>query len=400
MPGIGRIIDVAEALRTPSVVIAAERCTHCHHQASTCSRCEQVCPAHAISVSADGPRIDSVMCVDCGGCVSACSTGALEGLKPRDSALAEEIATKAKYHNRVTVACSQVSSAGSGAVVLPCLARLDPSMLLFAFERGAECVSLCAGVCGSCSSRPPASRGLALRPFSAAAEAERVLRALGLPGRIEVAEGLEHAEREEAETVGLSRRGFLEALRKGSAGYAAKAVSVLLPEPGAEAAKSAEVATAAAAKARRVLPAHVPEKRERMLGVLRSLLAGRKLPREGEASPIFTAPAIERGRCNGCALCALICPTGALMTEGADGGTSGDVLRITCRSAACVECGLCVEMCQLGALCLEPVGVERVLAQEASSETLVERSEEEAKPLYISAEDKMRKLLGVAIYRT
>lgn len=76
------------------------------------------------------------------------------------------------------------------------------------------------------------------------------------------------------------------------------------------------------------------------------------------------------------------------------------MLRITCRQSACVECGLCVEICRQQALSLAPVSTDRVLARNASSRTLFEREQREAEPLYVSAEDKMKKLLGVAVYRT
>lgn len=382
MAGIGTIIDVAEALRAPSVAVIDERCTHRHHQASTCSRCVEACPTRAITVSAEGPRVDAVTCVDCGACASACPTGALEPLKPTDSALAEEIATKAKYFNRVTVACSRVSSPGSGVVVLPCLARLDVSMILHAFERGAASVSLCTGGCDACPSKSVASQLL-----SAVVEAERFLDAFRLPGHVDIGEGLERVEPGEAETVGLSRRGFLEALRRGSAGYASKAMSVLLPEP------ADKRACAAAGALGRSLPAHVPEKRRRLIATLRSLLSDRSA--SGEQRQLFSAPAIDRGLCNTCGICGLICPTGALSTHSG----ARDALRITCEASACVGCGLCAEMCAPRALTLAPVAAERVLKQEGG-ETLLERSEEEAKPLYVDAEDKMRKLLGVAIYRT
>jgi formate hydrogenlyase subunit 6/NADH:ubiquinone oxidoreductase subunit I len=378
MPSIGQIIGLAEALRTPAVAICAKHCTHRHHQASTCSRCVQVCPTHAISVSADGPQLDALGCIDCGACASVCPTGALEPLKPTDPALLQMIATSAACTNRVTIACAQVSSLGSDIVTLHCLARLDRSLLLFAFARGAVSVRLCAGACDDC-----VKGHLVAQVSSVVADARRVLELFAVPGRIDFGEALEIPESEATPPVGLTRRGLFEILRKGGRDYAAKAVTVFLPEPGAKQEKS-----------RRENPGQVPLKRELLLASLRALVPEGSAP-PGARSP-FMAPQLDRTRCNGCAMCGRICPSGALgIEEDGDGG----LLRITCQEGTCVECGLCVEMCERKALSLAPVPTERILVRDLSTRMLIERRQHEAEPLYVSLEDKMNKLLGVAVHR-
>jgi ferredoxin len=381
MPSIGRIVDVAEALKTPAVAVCAQHCTHRHHQASTCSRCEQVCPAQAISVSADGPEVDALSCTDCGACASVCPTGALLPLKPTDPALVETIAAKVALYDSVTIACAKVPAPGSDVVVLPCLARLDPSLLLFAFAKGAASVSLRTGACDEC----PASQ-LAGHVASVVADGRRFLEALRLPGRIDLDEGQEHSEPEDAQPAGLTRRGFLQLFRKGGVVYAAKTVDGFLPEPGAAVAEK---------KPRRENPAHVPMKRVLLLESLRALVPEGSALREAHLP--FMAPALDRTRCDGCAICGRICPTGALgIEEDEDGGA----LRITCRQRACVACGLCAEICRQQALSLARISVDSVLACDGQSRTLFERTQREAEPLYGSVEDKMKQLLGAAIYRS
>ena len=383
MPSIGRIIGVAEAIRTPSVAVSAQHCTHRYHQASTCLRCVQVCPAQAMTVSADGPRLDAVACSDCGACAGVCPTGAIAPLKPADPALVAKIATSATLHSRVTFACAQVPSPGPNVVTVLCLGRLDPSLLVLAFAKGAASVSLCTGVCDDCP-----GRRLGPHVSAVVAGAQQLLEAFRLPGRVDLGVGLQHPEPEpEPERpVGLTRRGLFDLLRKGGTVYAAKAVDVLLLEP--------EKAAVEEKPRRRENPAHLPAQRARLLESLRALV-----PRESErreAGTPFMAPDLDASRCDGCALCGRVCPTGALCIE-EDG--DGDMLRITCLESACVECGLCVETCRRQALSLVPVSAARVLARDARRRTLFERAQREAEPLVVSAEDKMKKLLGVTVYR-
>ena len=379
MPSIGTMIDVAEALRTPAVTVCAQNCTHRHHQASTCSRCEQVCPTQAITVSADGPELDPMACIDCGACVTACPTGAVEPLKPPDSLLVEWVATRAACFSHVSIACARIPSPGRSIATVPCLARLDPSLLLFAFAKGADSVSLYTGTCGECS------EGLAPRVESLGADTRRLLDQFRLSGSIDVREGLEPSESGEAPAGGLTRRGFFEALRRGGRGYGAKALTVLMPE--SEEAVEEELP-------RRELPVYVPAMRRRLLVSLRALVP--EGSSEREVNGPFLAPELDRARCNGCAICGRICPTGALGIEG-DG--ESDTLRITCLESVCVACGLCAEICRHEAISLAPIPAGRALARGAGRRTLFVRGRREAETLFVPVEDRMRKLLGAAIHR-
>jgi ferredoxin len=75
------------------------------------------------------------------------------------------------------------------------------------------------------------------------------------------------------------------------------------------------------------------------------------------------------------------------------------MLRIMCRQSVCVACGLCIEICGQQALSLAPVAVDRILAPDAPGRTLFERTRSEAAAVYAPVEDKMKTLLGVAVYR-
>lgn len=393
MPKLLQITDVAEALRTLPVAVSCGRCTHYHHKSSGCQRCVEICPAGAVTVSADGPAIDPVNCLDCGACASVCPTGAIEALRPDDATLAEVIALRAPLCGHITIACKKAPVAGA-PVVLNCLARLDVSLLLHAFAEGATSVSLCTGACSECALG-------AVEPYihgTAAAVAE-VLAAVGSSGRIAAGEGLEWPQSSaEEEQGGVSRRAFFQILRTGTAGYAAKAASMVFSDADAEPVRE---------DPRHRLEAHLPGKHERLVESLRVLAAGGAADDLG----IFATPEIDAARCNGCAMCARICPTGALAVEGGgedgaeggedrgeDGGKCAAVGGITCDPAACVACGLCAETCPARAVSLAPVAASAILAGSGGRVTLLERSEEQAQPLVVPVEDRMSALLGLKLH--
>jgi len=413
VPRLLQITDVAEALRTLPVAVSCGRCTHYHHKSSGCVRCVEVCPAGAITVSADGPALDPVSCLGCGACASACPTGALEALQPDDPTLAEAIALRAPLYGHITIACKQAPGTVA-PVVLTCLARLDVSLLLHAFAEGATSVSLCTGACSECATG-------AVEPYihgTVAAVAE-ILAALGSSGRIAAGEGLEWPQSPAvAERGGVSRRAFFQILRSGTAGYAAKAASMVFGDASAEPVRE---------DPRHRLEAYLPGKHGRLIDAVRALGAAAGTARAGgvpntaavEALGIFVTPGIDVDRCNGCSLCARICPTGALATAGGGerhgedgagdpGGGAENAAKnaaetaiacgITCDPATCVACGLCAETCPARAISLEPVAISAILGGGGRRVTLLGHSEERARPLVVPVEDRMSALLGLKLH--
>lgn len=394
MPRLLQITDVAEALRTLPMAVSCGRCTHYHHKSSGCSRCEAVCPDGAITVSADGPAIDPVNCLGCGACACVCPTGALEALRPDDATLAEAIALRAPLYGHITIACKQ-SPVAAASLILTCLARLDVSLLLYAFAGGATSVSLCTGACSECVSGAVES----YIHGTAAAVAE-VMAALGSSGRIAAGEGLEWPQSAAGdEQGGVSRRAFFQILRTGTAGYAAKAATMVFGDPDAEPVRE---------DPRHRLEAHLPGKHGRLIESLRVLAAG------GADSPadtahaaddlgLFVTPEIDADRCSGCAMCARICPTGALAVEGgveagAEDGAGEDAAHaITCAPSACIGCGLCAETCPTRAVSLKPVATSAILLADGGRVTLLERSAEQVRPL-VPVEDRMSALLGLKLH--
>ncbi len=381
MLGLNGVVNVAESMQVPSrtlpVIITPERCAKYRHQASTCSRCTQACPFGAVSFSVNHPALDGNACKGCGACASACPTGAIEAATPTDRELAEEIAAKASQNSSIALACKQAGAIPAGSVTMTCLARLDPSLLLLALAKGASEIRLISGECGEC-----ALGGIVPHLHNTVATAEALAEAAGVHARISIKVSTPASSAKSVEKgAAVSRRSFLGMFAKGSAGYTANVATALIAIP--------PQTTDHAAKREAKLPAHLPEKRVRLVDSLRELVARKS--GSGGGAALFSIPKLDASRCTGCSMCVDICPTGALAVQ-----ENGSVLRITCDSSECVGCNLCADACYLQAVSIYPWSETDFSS--GRRVTLLERRKN-GDPL-ASVEDKMSRLLGVSIYRT
>jgi ferredoxin len=67
------------------------------------------------------------------------------------------------------------------------------------------------------------------------------------------------------------------------------------------------------------------------------------------ASPLGKVT-LDEARCTGCGLCAVECPTEALVISS---GEEADTFQLLFKHGSCVACGLCVEICPENCLCVE-----------------------------------------------
>jgi len=84
-------------------------CAHSRNEILGCSRCLDVCSTGAISDNGNGVRFDSALCQGCGGCATACPSGAVRHAYPRVSDLGRRLKTLLAAYRE---------SGGEGACIL------------------------------------------------------------------------------------------------------------------------------------------------------------------------------------------------------------------------------------------------------------------------------------------
>ncbi len=286
---------------------------------ASCTACEIACPRHLLRLEPTGPAAGDG-CDDCGLCAAACPVDAI-----RDERSRRPAAGAGPARNR-RLACAPASRPGEPSV--PCLGALRPADVLDELAHApGEALVLRHADCAACPRLPAgADAGRAARAVATLGlRLSSLAEALGFPPgrlRLEPAAGGGgtgpsggNGPEQKPASHAVSRRGFLSSLLP---------VGVADRKPGA----AAEGPVAS---------------RRRLLHHLRQQTA----PLAAAARLVFRfAPAPG---CDGCAVCSILCPTGALGTCDAGGMRSlhHDVLR-------CVGCGLCVDVCRLPEARLEP----------------------------------------------
>ena len=156
MPNLSDIADVAEALGGKSVLVVEKRCVAVRNRHSTCRKCIEACVADAISVGDNSVKIDAEACVSCGACTVVCPTEALVPVEPADVELASAAAsaTRALGGSLSVFACARMAARREGDpdkyVSVPCLARMEESLLLQLASHGVGDVVLVDGTCSTC----------------------------------------------------------------------------------------------------------------------------------------------------------------------------------------------------------------------------------------------------------
>ena len=158
MPNLIDIVEVAEALESKAVFLAPDRCTVVRNRHSSCRKCTDACPTDAVGAKDNVLALDNERCVACGACTTVCPTEALIPLAPLDEDLAASVADAVVASGgRAVFACARIASKRKGDPTkfaeVPCLARMEESVLLELAARGVEDILLVDGTCATCKFR-------------------------------------------------------------------------------------------------------------------------------------------------------------------------------------------------------------------------------------------------------
>jgi len=284
-------------------------------------------------------EIDLTRCSACGLCSAVCPNGVFEVAEPSDTDLLTTIEALLNRKHTLVVGCDAVTDDEGCDLTLPCLGRIDETILVAASAMGAEEIVLNTHACHACearTARPVIERSIdnsreLLRAFG---NEMKIVRLREAPVTSE-SKGADRGAAEEAP----ERREFLRLLKGGA--FAAAGVitesaigsvlDVICPQQ-----KEPE---------RGGLGYRVPAKRQVLLSALRRLGKPTRERVSGTSLP-FAQVRID-DRCSLCGCCSLLCPTGALTCTTVDA-----TMEIEFSLSRCTGCGVCELACLEGVLSL------------------------------------------------
>lgn len=357
------------AMRPDVVAVHDERCISVRNRNAHCARCAEACTSGCITLEGNAISVDPERCIGCGTCATACPTSAIEVVDPDDAQLTKLVkASIVATQGHPVIMCGRALE-GTGvseaavvpqAVVLPCLGRIDESLLAGIAAYKAFDATL---VCGGCEGCEHAPGGALVRRVVAGAQ--NMVSAYGgatmfsvteeLPEGIARAAGGHFGCSDAGSAVsaavagGSSRRDFFRQVKSQATQAASAAVSEELDAHlGPLPAEPSVPAAYRKVNAAGTLSHHVPTRRTRLYNYLNHIGAGSPVD-EGMRirSRVIGAVEIDSARCTSCRMCAVFCPTGAL--EKVDDASKG-LFGVVHRPAACMQCRLCERICAAGAI--------------------------------------------------
>lgn len=345
----------AETLRElagDAIAVHQQRCLRVRNRHAACHACADACTSKCISFKDGTLHVDARACVGCGTCCTACPTCALEALNPNDATLLARARNALRATgDTVVFAPERLVAQGdsrrtldaSKVVAVTNLGRVEESLIAGLVADGARHIVLV---------QPPAAdaceeKGAAMAR-DVCASANAVLAAWGSDARARIAREFPACV---LRTDGTEADAFTT-----NAGAPGERPSY--DDAGKH--RPAFTDTAGAMKVMRdgTLPHFVPERRERLFDALLEL--GEPLDAH-VTSRLWGHVRVDPALCTGCRMCAVFCPTGALVKFTDEDGATG----IGHAPADCVQCRCCQDVCRSRAITVEgTVPARAVLAGE------------------------------------
>lgn len=360
MASIDTMLELIGKLESPYITVHQERCALVRNRHADCLRCAASCASGCISYDGEALFVSPEKCIGCGTCATVCPTCALEAHHPGDAALAAAcVSSLVANEGAAYIGCGQLLERARGrydeekVVRVECLGRVDESLLTELAAAGASEVALVHGDCERCEHRRGREAAEAVVDTTA-----KLLGIWGSPMGVRFSGKLPASAKKTAD-YDAGRRAALT----GGASLAARAGTVIVEQAMGDmrgvmttslGGETGEVATGAgsdnagASAYLKVmddgtLPHFLPDRRERLLDSLAAL---------GEPADVMVDTRlwghviINADRCTSCQMCAVFCPTAALVKFADADGTFG----VEHRPSDCVKCRSCEAICPADAI--------------------------------------------------
>ncbi len=326
--------------------VETSRCLRELSVLSDCDICVRTCPVQSIDL-AGGVHV-LTHCTGCGICLRVCPVSAFDLSGVTTGQLLSQVASLVREHPIPFITCERSADAASADLVLPCMARLDESIVLGALALGARELFLTQGPCDECP------YGEAMPRHRRMVDRIRTW-ARALPGSseriVEVEKGTRRA-RPVARQVGPDRRAFFTWVRSEGMQLMASFLDDFaqgIQGRGSPGGVSLPLRN-------RLLPRILKK-----LGVEHG-----DVPYDPEGP--FAELLVDEIKCNACEACVQVCPTASVGREGGD-----QAFRLTMEPNRCVNCALCLDACIPNALTYrQGLSLEKVASREP--QILVEKA--------------------------
>lgn len=344
--GLEKFDKILSRLAKIQIDIYPKQCSRNRNRNSSCQKCVEVCPTRVLSADF-ASQIDLLGCTACGLCASVCPNGVFELKNPTDQQLLSQIGLCLKENSELIFICDKIqptSEENSGqslylnqAIKVSCLGRLNEAILVGSAALGASIIWLNNSQCENCEVRSGAA---VIEEMVRASQ--QILEIFNSPAKIikspEPPDRIKNLLTKKQPTIEeisqYSRRDFLTKFRKSALATGTFLIESSLPIDFGKT-KSEEPA----------LKYRLPTKRILLIKAIRELAALSQKKNEPfkKVVPAKDLPFYQieiNNKCSVCGLCALFCPTKALVkTDDEEQGSIGFNL------AYCTRCDLCKLMC-------------------------------------------------------
>ncbi len=350
------ILEITEIFKSKAVMATEDHCVAVRNRNAKCQRCAQACIVNAITISNNKISIDADVCMSCGACIAACPTSAIVGLEPGDKDIATAISKAAANTKGMAVfTCARMASRQAvdpeKYVELPCLARLDESLLVSLATHGFDDIVLVDGKCETCKYGAVSSQ-----IDDTVQSTVALLEMCGSPAIISRVSEFpsEMLIKSESEAAGLARRGAFTSTTGYAKNVASNAVDMIMADVFNR--NSANNAESGVASLRINKNGKMPVfQSERHMRILDDLYNVGNIAQSEFNTRLFGVISINAAQCSGCGMCVMFCPTEAIKYAPYDEPDDESMRFLEFQIADCTQCNLCADVCLRRCLEISPV---------------------------------------------